>query len=42
MQKQVSTVIAGVTSIEQLQDNIKAVNIELSEEDLVTINELTK
>ena len=42
MQKQVSTVIAGVTSVEQLQDNIKAVDVMLSDEDLSTINELTK
>ena len=41
-QKHVSTVIAGVTSIEQLQDNVKAVNIALNEDELAVINEITK
>ncbi|MFP3903775.1 MAG: aldo/keto reductase [Armatimonadota bacterium] len=40
--KEVSSVIAGVTKLEHLEDNAGAINVELSNKDLETIDELTK
>jgi aryl-alcohol dehydrogenase-like predicted oxidoreductase len=40
--KQVATVIAGVTSIDQLNDNVLATSVSLSSDELETLNNITK
>jgi aryl-alcohol dehydrogenase-like predicted oxidoreductase len=38
----IPSVIAGVTKMEQLEDNVKAAQVELSEDDLDQIDEILK
>ena len=38
----ISSVIAGVTKMEQLADNAKAPSVELSEDDLIEINGISE
>jgi aryl-alcohol dehydrogenase-like predicted oxidoreductase len=40
--EEVPSVIAGVTKMEQLEDNAKATAVELTEEELIQLDELTK
>jgi aryl-alcohol dehydrogenase-like predicted oxidoreductase len=41
-QKQVSTIIAGVTSIDQLKDNVQAAELVLSKDELEELDKITK